>query len=146
MQLKNIVFFILGTSAHFRLNYPTWRGDSLALASTNTSISQWNYPCAGIGQENANRTDWPINGGKVQWNSSHEYAITYVNLGLGSVVNSFNISLLKEYNGTGAGVQCFPSLGRDVLTRLNISDGTQASIQVITESSSGASLYNVSSS
>jgi hypothetical protein len=32
-------------SAHFHLNYPYWRGDSLALTATNASITQWNYPC-----------------------------------------------------------------------------------------------------
>jgi len=142
MQIKNILFLATAVSAHFRLTTPQWRGDSLALATNNASISQWNYPCAGIGQENANRTDFPINGGQVSWNSSHEYAITFVNIGLGSTVNTFNISLLKNYNGTGAGVQCFPTLGRDVLTKLNISDGTQASLQVITISGSGASLFN----
>jgi hypothetical protein len=107
-------------------------------------MQQLTFAGAGIGQENANRTDWPLDGGRVQWNSSHEYAITYINIGLGSAVNSFNISLLKEYNGTGAGVQCFPKLGQSALTKLNLTDGQQASIQVITISSTGASLFNVS--
>jgi hypothetical protein len=101
---------------------------------------------AGIGQETSsqNRTDWGLDGGAVRWNSSHEYAVTYINLGLGEVVKSFNISLLKAYNGTGAGQQCFSKLGQTALTKLNLTDGQPASIQVITTSSSGASLFNVS--
>jgi hypothetical protein len=29
-------------SAHFKLDYPSWRGDSLA---ENTTYDQWSYPC-----------------------------------------------------------------------------------------------------
>jgi hypothetical protein len=45
-MLKALLIALLpAASAHFHLNYPYWRADSLTLATTNTSITQWNYPC-----------------------------------------------------------------------------------------------------
>jgi hypothetical protein len=40
-----LLFLIPAAAAHFHLNYPIWRGDSLALAKNNLSISQWFWPC-----------------------------------------------------------------------------------------------------
>ena len=92
-----------------------------------------------------NRTLWPINGGAVVWNSTHPDALTYINLGLGNTVTAFNISLLPEvYNETGAGVTCLTNVGAGPIAKLNLTEGQNASIQVITISSSSASLYNVS--
>jgi hypothetical protein len=76
------------------------------------------------------------------WNSSHESALTYINLGLGGAAPTFNISLHGVYNETGAGVTCLTDVGAAVLPALNLTEGQQASIQVVTISSSGASLYN----
>lgn len=144
-MFKTLLIALLpAVSAHFHLNYPYWRADSLLLATTNSSITQWNYPCAGIGQENStnNRTQWPTNGGSLLWVSSHPDALTYVNLGLGNTVNAFNISLVPVWNETGNGTICLNHIGESVLTPLKIADGTNASIQVITISSTGASLFN----
>ncbi|KAF2670393.1 hypothetical protein BT63DRAFT_237137 [Microthyrium microscopicum] len=145
MQFKTLFLTLIPAAmAHFHLTYPLWRADSLALATNNQSISQWFYPCAGIGQETSanNRTAWPLDGGSVVWNSSHPDALTTINLGLGAAVTTFNISLIPMYNETGAGQTCLSKVGQSKLSPLNITDGTQASIQVITISSTGAALYN----
>jgi hypothetical protein len=136
---------IASVSAHFHLNYPWWRGDSLALSSKNSSISQWNYPCAGIGQENStnNRTAWPADGGSIIFAGSHPWALTYVNLGIGATVTNFNISLVEGFNQTGNGTFCWNKVPFDAAKyNVTVADGTPASIQVIQISHTGASLYN----
>jgi hypothetical protein len=93
---------LAGTAtAHFRLNLPTWRGDSFAPGNSQ-------YPCAGINAttDSANRTAWPLSGGSVVFNGSHPWAYTYVNLALGSLGSTFNITLLEGFNQTGPGVFC----------------------------------------
>ncbi|KAF1809727.1 hypothetical protein P152DRAFT_369791, partial [Eremomyces bilateralis CBS 781.70] len=126
-------------SAHFRLQEPYWRGDSFA-----SNRSQWTWPCAGVSQENSttNRTAWPLTGGTVRANVSHEWAFTYINLGLGEAVTSFNVSLVEGFNQTGAGIFCISETGREALAGLNLTDGQPASVQIIQISHSGASLYN----
>lgn len=38
-----VLFATVGlVSAHFQLEYPAWRADSLA---ENTTYSEWDYPC-----------------------------------------------------------------------------------------------------
>jgi hypothetical protein len=43
--LPLVLSLIPAATAHFHLYYPWWRGDSLALAKNNQSISQWFWPC-----------------------------------------------------------------------------------------------------
>jgi hypothetical protein len=78
-----------------------------------------------------------------------------VNLGLGTNVTNFNISLVENLNQTAAGVLCLKETGRANLEkglkaagysgfedqRLN---GLEASVQVIQLGHSGSALYNVS--
>ena len=75
---------------------------------------------------------------------SHPWALTYVNLALGGDnTTTFNISLVEGFNQTGNGTFCFPKL---VLPAdLSVSEGTNASLQVIQLSVTGSALYNVSS-
>lgn len=94
---------------------------------------------------NTNRTLWPLTGGSVVLHVSHPWAITYVNLGLGGDnTTTFNISLVPNFNQTGNGTFCLPAikLPKDVV----VSNGTQASLQVIQIGETGSSLYNVNSS
>jgi hypothetical protein len=139
------------TSAHFHVLYPEWRGDSLELETA----SQWIWPCANISETtNDTRTMWPTAGGSISINGSHEFAFTYVNLGLGENVTNFNISLVDNFNQTGAGVLCLKDAVKAALEEGlkagNITggtdglDGKKASLQVIQISHSGSSLYNVS--
>lgn len=156
-------------SAHFSIDYPYWRGDSFA-----EPASQYNRPCksfpslsppppliqnqfaspylttytrtgAGVNQSlsNTNRTLWPLTGGSVVLHVSHPWAITYVNLGLGGDNTTvFNISLVPNFNQTGNGTFCLPAI--KLPSNVVVSNGTQASLQVIQIGETGSSLYNVS--
>jgi hypothetical protein len=102
---------------------------------------------ANVSQENSstNRTAWPLDGGSVVLSSSHEWVITYVNLGLGDEVTGFNVSLLAAYNVTGNGTVRLDGIGADVLPSLNLTDGQPASLQFVHIGDRGNALYNVRS-
>lgn len=72
----------------------------------------------------------------------HPWAYIFINLGLGGdTVTNFNYSLTPEFlNSTGKGTLCIPTL--PLPAGLNVTDGTPASIQVITSGESGTALYN----
>lgn len=135
--------------AHFSLEYPPWRADSLS--GTNETISQWAYPCANIQpMQNASqsRTPWPLTGGSLKLDLHHPWSYLFVNLGFGAEVTNFNVSLNPDggalLNETGNGTFCWNKLpvpGMDVLG-LEITDGLEASIQVVTVGDSGSALYN----
>ena len=116
-----------------------------------------NLPGANINETSSmsNRTQWPVTGGSVSINGSHAHALTYVNLGLGTNVTNFNITLVDNLNQTGAGEFCLKNAGQAALEaglkaagysgfddkRL---DGLPASVQVVQLGHSGSALYNVS--
>jgi hypothetical protein len=67
----------------------------------------------------------------------------FVNLGLGDNVTNFNYTLTPQFwNETGNGTLCIPKL--PLPAGLTVSDGTTASLQVVTLGQSGSALYNVS--
>jgi len=101
-------------------------------------------PGANVSQENSstNRTAWPLDGGSLLFAGSHPWSYTYVNLGLGNDVAGFNISLVEGFNQTGNGTFCWNKAGVAALKALNLTEGQNASIQVIQISHSGAALYN----
>ena len=92
------------------------------------------------------RTPWPLDGGSLNFTLKDSAAIVFVNLGLGVNVTNFNISLpVFPLNETGAGNICFPKL--KLPSGLPISEGTQASIQVVTSNpKTGGGLYTVGTS
>jgi len=138
-------------SCHFALTYPAWRADSLA--ETNESISQWSFPCANVQpmqNTSQERTPWPMTGGSVVLELHHPWTYLFVNLGFGVEVTNFNVSLNpdggKLVNETGNGTFCWNGLmvpPVDILG-LEITDGMEASIQIVTVGDSGSALYNVS--
>ncbi|KAI0020778.1 hypothetical protein F4780DRAFT_347472 [Xylariomycetidae sp. FL0641] len=122
-------------SAHFAIEYPVWRADTLE----NDSYSQWEYPCGGVPYGVGNRTDWPTSGGSVSLDLHHPWTYLYINLGLGDNVTNFNLSLTPSLmNVTGSGNFCIPSLPLP----MEVSDGQNATIQVVTNGESGSALYN----
>ncbi|KAI2614946.1 hypothetical protein GGR54DRAFT_642683 [Hypoxylon sp. NC1633] len=122
-------------SAHFSIEYPTWRADSLE----NQNYSQWTYPCAGVKYAQGNRTDWPLQGGALELKLHHPWTYLYVNLALDGDSDNYNYTLVPGLlNVTGRGTFCLPALDIPV----NVTDGTQASIQVVTNGASGSALYN----
>ncbi|KAK7967058.1 uncharacterized protein PG986_001335 [Apiospora aurea] len=127
------------SAAHFSIEYPTWRADTLA---ENTTYDQWRYPCAGAAPGAAGRTEWPVQGGSVVLGLHHEWTYVFVNLGLGTNASAFNVSLTPDFvNATGRGTYCIPSLPLPIQPR----DGDNATIQVVTSGKSGSALYNVGS-
>ncbi|KAH6685456.1 hypothetical protein F5X68DRAFT_262691 [Plectosphaerella plurivora] len=126
------------SSAHYTVVYPEWRGDSL---DAETNYTQWDRPCAGVAYGAGNRTDWPLEGGSLKVALGHDFNYAFVNLGLeenGTVAN-FNISLTPQpLNTTGHGTLCL----RHLPVSLNLTDDTNASIQVVMVGPSGNAMYN----
>ncbi|KAE9364387.1 hypothetical protein N431DRAFT_473978 [Stipitochalara longipes BDJ] len=125
--------------AHFTIEYPEMRGDSFAAGA-----SQYIYPCANVNQTSStNRTIWPLTGGSLNLDLHHQWTYYFVNLGLGTDNPTFNITLTQQLlNETGNGTLCMPKI---VLPAgVTVSDGQNASIQVVTVGQSGSALYNVS--
>ena len=152
MKIVPIIAFALPlVECHFGLTYPQWRADSLA--ETNESISQWSYPCANVQpmqNTSQERTPWPMTGGSVSLELHHAWTYLFINLGFGAEVTNFNVSLNpsggKLINETGNGTFCWNELkvpSMDVLG-LEVMDGMEASIQIVTVGDSGSALYNVS--
>ncbi|KAF2713492.1 hypothetical protein K504DRAFT_462014 [Pleomassaria siparia CBS 279.74] len=135
-------------TAHFHVEYPEWRANSLS----TPGASQYTFPCANISETTdlANRTQWPTSGGSLNLTVSHQWALTYVNLGIGTNVSAFNISLVSGFNQTGNGTLCLKETGKAALAagiqKAGLTteklDGLQASLQIIQVPSTGASLYN----
>ncbi|KAK6356355.1 hypothetical protein TWF718_000716 [Orbilia javanica] len=121
--------------AHYSIDYPTWRADSF-----EEPYDQWLRPCAGA-NTTQNRTTWPLDGGSLVLGLHHAFDYIFVNLGLGSEVTTFNISLTPNFlNNTGNGTLCIPKI--PIPAGIEIRDGQDASIQVVTVGKSGSALYN----
>jgi len=134
LALTGLIAF---ATAHSTIESPEMRGDSF-----EKPASQWIYPCAGVNQTaRTNRTAWPLNGGAVSLDLHHPWTYVFVNLGIGTDYPSFNISLTPSLlNVTGNGTFCVPAV--TLPSGVAISEGTNASIQVVTSGASGSALYN----
>ncbi|KAI0895400.1 hypothetical protein F4806DRAFT_496965 [Annulohypoxylon nitens] len=143
MRFTPIVLVFVGAHqavAHFKIDYPTWRADSLG---ENASYSQWYFPCGGVPDHIGNRTEWPIEGGAVALTLHHPWTYLWINMGIGNEVTNFNMSLTPELmNVSGRGDFCL----HDMIVPMDIIDGTNASIQVVTsgggDGGEGSALYN----
>ncbi|KAI1816838.1 hypothetical protein GGS20DRAFT_583034 [Poronia punctata] len=134
--LLSLVASVGLVSAHFGLEYPSWRGNTLA---ENTTYDQWSYPCAGVPYGAGNKTEWPLDGGSVVLDLHHAWSYVYINVGLGQNTSNFNISLTPDLmNVTGRGTFCLPVLPMP----MDVVDGQDATIQVVTNGESGSALYN----
>ncbi|KAF4629586.1 hypothetical protein G7Y89_g8560 [Cudoniella acicularis] len=125
-------------SAHFQINYPSWRDDSF-----NAPFSQYTYPCAGVDESDSaiNRTAWPLTGGSLNIDFHHPFTYVFLNLGVGTNVTNFNISLnAMPINETGNGTFCIEKFV--IPSGLGLTDGTNASLQISTVGPTGAALYN----
>jgi hypothetical protein len=118
--------------AHFTLDWPKSRGASETTAE--------NFPCGGyndVGQ----RTDFPISGGPLQLKMGHDLTNVAVYLAVGSNPgSSFNTVLRPQFVVTGLGDFCIGQVN----VPGNLSDGTQATIQVVSNAHGGGGLYQVS--
>jgi hypothetical protein len=141
--LPALVAFSHIASAHFTIDYPAARGFDEDLLTQ--------FPCGGQ-NEVANRTLWPLSGGEIALDMRDASANVEVLIGFGnSVGSSFEIVLRQTFAESGSGTFCMT--GFTIPAGLNVADGMNATIQVITggggmsrrDGASGA-LYNVGSS
>jgi hypothetical protein len=129
-------------SIHLPLYVP-----SLQLPHIPSPYTKNPIPGAGVNQSESanNHTLWPLKGGSLNTDFHHPFTYVFINLGLGSNVSNFNITLNQvslPYNESGNGTLCLPQLL--LPSDLGIMDGMNASIQISTVGDQGAALYNVS--
>lgn len=122
-------------SAHYDLNYPVPRGVDYK--------KMGEFPCGGLNTPSPNRTEWPLTGGPVELRMGHDHALVQVLLGLGDDVGSnFNIVLVPTVQQEGTGEFCMASV--QVPADLGVTDGTNATLQVVTNGDPEGGLYAVS--
>lgn len=123
------------SSAHFHLHFPASRGDD------DTNQATW--PCGGYTQTQ-NRTNVSLTGFPVSVELGHTESLFQVILAIGTEAgDNFDTVILPTIQEFGPGDFCLPNV--IIPADLNITDGTNASIQVITNAHSGGGLYNVRS-
>ncbi|KAJ4358971.1 hypothetical protein N0V95_002587 [Ascochyta clinopodiicola] len=118
--------------AHFNLNYPTSRGFDEDKEST--------FPCGGYDTVQSQRTDFPINGAPIQLKLGHQQTNIGVYLAVGdNPGDGFSVVLYPQLQVSGFGDFCLGDVS--IPSSLNITDGTKASIQVITNAHGEGGLY-----
>ncbi|RFU26750.1 hypothetical protein B7463_g9594, partial [Scytalidium lignicola] len=122
------------TAAHFKLDYPAARGfDEEVLG---------NFPCGGQNTVSSNRTVWPLTGGSIALTMGHIQTNIEVFIGIGNNVGSaFNTIVRPTFGEQGLGSFCMTEFDVTGLG-LNITDGTNATIQVVTNGDPNGGLYN----
>jgi nascent polypeptide-associated complex subunit beta len=138
-MLSNTIFalaLIPVTFAHFTLDYPK--------ARSNNEDTAGDFPCGGSNDVQQQRTDFPISGGPLQLNLGHEQTNLAVYMAVGSNPGSgFSIVMRPQFQVTGLGDFCVGEIG--VPKGVNVTDGTPASIQVVSNAHSAGGLYQVRS-
>ena len=121
--------------AHFNLNYPTSRGFDEDKEPT--------FPCGSYDTVSSQRTDFPITGGPIQLKLGHQQTNIAVYLAVGdNPGDGFSTVLYPQFQVSGYGDFCLGDI--NVPSSLNVSEGTKATIQVITNASGESALYQVS--
>ncbi|KAG9185882.1 hypothetical protein G6011_07213 [Alternaria panax] len=118
--------------AHFQLKFPASRGF--------TDDTESNFPCGGFDDVQQQRTDFPIGGGPIQLHMEHPQTNVAVYMAIGdNPGDGFSIVAQQQLQVSGLGDFCLGSVA--VPAGLNVSDGTKASIQVVTNSHEAGGLY-----
>jgi nascent polypeptide-associated complex subunit beta len=122
--------------AHFQLTYPVSRG-----FDDNTA---GNFPCGGFNNVQGQRTDYLMSGSPLQLKMGHDQTHVAVYMAVGSDPGSaFNTVLRQQFVVTGLGDFCMGEIS--IPSGMNISEGTNATIQVVSNADgSGGGLYQVS--
>ena len=120
-------------SAHFNLKYPAVRGFDEDKLGT--------FPCGSFDTPSTNRTLWPLTGGEISLTMGHISSNVEVLIGFGNDVGSaFNTVLRQTFQEQGLGSFCMT--GFSMPEGLNVTDGTNATIQVQTNGDPSGGLYN----
>jgi hypothetical protein len=121
-------------SAHFLLDYPAARGFDEDKLTT--------FPCGGQDTVSSNRTAWPLTGGSIGLTMGHDKSNVEVLIAIGNDVGSaFNTVIVPTFLEEGLGQFCLGDV--QIPDSLNITEGTNATIQVITNGDPNGGLFNV---
>lgn len=127
--------FLPLTFAHFNLNFPPTRGFD--------DDKEGTFPCGTFDDVSKNRTDFPISGGPIQLTLGHPQTNVAVYMAIGDNPGSgFSIVAKKQFMVEGLGDFCMGSVA--VPEGVNVTSGTKATIQVITNAHGEGGLYQVS--
>jgi len=89
-----------------------------------------------------NRTTVSTSGFPIALEMGHDRSVVQMLLALGTdPQDNFNITLERSFQQTGEGAFCLPSVS--IPASLNITDGQNATLQVITDGEDGGGLYVV---
>lgn len=123
------------TTAHFQLTWPDSRGFDDSSAT--------NFPCGGFDSVSSNRTDFPMSGGPIQLNLEHSQTNFAVYMAIGDDPGSnYSIVLRQKSEREGLGDYCLGQVA--IPSGLNLSAGTKATIQVVSNGDPNGGLYQVS--
>ncbi len=132
--LFSLLALPLLTSAHFHMLFPTPRSDEDETEGTG--------PCGGF-PVSSERTAVSMTSFPVALEMGHDRSVVQMLLALGNDPgNNFNVVLEQTFQQQGEGDFCLPNV--QVPTGLNIADGTNGTLQVITDGEGGGGLYIVS--
>lgn len=121
-------------SAHFTLDWPPARGFDDAKAV--------DFPCGGFDSVKTPRTEFPLNGGPLQLNMHHPQTRIAVYLALGNDPGSnYNFVLVPQLMQQGLGDFCLGDV--KLPSGLNLTAGTNGTIQVVTNGDPTGGLYQV---
>jgi hypothetical protein len=140
-NLKMKVQLLLGAllplaSAHFKLIYPAARGFDEDLLVQ--------FPCGGQNTVSSNRTQFPITGAPIQLLMGHTEANVQVLMALGNDPGiNYDITLVPTFQEQGPENFCMGAGAIQFPAGLNITDGMNATIQVVTNGDPNGGLYNV---
>ncbi|KAF1962808.1 hypothetical protein CC80DRAFT_361976, partial [Byssothecium circinans] len=119
-------------TAHFVLDWPTNRGFD--------DVKSVNFPCGGFDSVKTPRTEFPLSGSPIQLDMHHTQTRIAVYLAIGNDPGSnYNIVLRPQLSQEGPGDFCLGQV--NIPSGLNITAGTNATIQVVTNGDPSGGLY-----
>lgn len=131
-QSAALVALLPFASAHFQLTWPANRGFVARDAPK--------FPCGGFDTVKTPRTDFPINNSPIQLTMEHPQTNVAVYIGIGENVNgAYNTVIRRQFTVEVLGSFCVG--GISLPSSLNVSDGTPATIQVVTNGDPEGGLY-----
>ncbi|KAH7418038.1 expression library immunization antigen 1 [Cadophora sp. MPI-SDFR-AT-0126] len=120
-------------TAHFNLDYPAARGFDEDKLGT--------FPCGGQDTVSSTRTPFPLSNGQIALTMGHIDANVEVLIAVGNDPGSaFNTVLRPTFKEQGLGAFCMT--GIEIPSSLQITEGMNATIQVVTNGDPDGGLYN----
>lgn len=118
--------------AHFNLDFPASRGFD--------DDKEGEFACGSFNDVSSTRTDFPISGGPIQVRFGHQQTNVAIYMAIGdNPGTNFNIVAQQQLQVSGYGEFCFGNVS--VPAGLNVTDGTKATIQVVTNAHGSGGLY-----